>query len=163
MGQMYRASFSDIPISSSADTLITVLGIRLPNTTGQKVELRELIIGPSDDSPADANLYVRVNTSDGTGDGTFGTSIAAANVVKCDPDGTDCPCTVHIQASAEPTTYNTYPAFEVGLNTRGSFGFQFPKGMAPVASADETLGILVGQRGSGTAYRVSGSVCFEVL
>lgn len=156
MARKYSAVLSNLASGSSADTFKTLLSLKAGSTTGHRGRLISLEIGPADDSPQDLNGAIRINRADQTTDGTS----TAQTPAKLDPSAEASVMTGGVNHTAEPTTYETVPLWEVGFNTRGSFFKEWLEADAPRWGPDETLGLLIAPR-SNNQITVSATVVWE--
>ena len=158
----YSIPFDDIPTGAVADGYKTIAAIVVPNTAGARVRLTAVEVGPADDTPADRNLAVKIARvaaiTSGT-PGTAGTTIAAGSVPKKETRSRDSLCSGKLNYSAEPTTYETYPVFQLAVNDRGLFVKEFGDD-GPVFELDQLCGLLAAPR-AAAASRVSGTLEFE--
>lgn len=156
----YKVVASDVVSGAVADTFKTLMALIVANTAGHRLRLRSLSVGPSDDTPLDLPVAVRVNRTNNAAAGTVGSSQTTAQVAKTDPDSRDALSTVGLSYSAEPTTYEAYPQFQMDFNLRGGFIKEWSAEDAPRAKQNQTLGILVAPR-TAAAVRVTISAEFE--
>lgn len=125
---------------SSANTFKTMLAIICANTAGHRGELRWISIGGGGGAPQDYQARLRINRTSNAGAGTPGSSPTPA---KMDPNSLASILTAGDLYSAEPTTYETVPLYEVGFNSRGGHSFSWPVGRGIKFGINQTLGILV--------------------
>ena len=157
---IYSLTVEDVATDSAADTFKTLLALKAANTAGHRGRLLQLCVGPSDDTPADLNLAVRVNKTDNAGNGTGATSVASANIPKADPNQRDSIMTGYRGYATEPTTYDTEAPWKFDLNRRGGLIQNWDDREAPTWGPSETLGILLAPR-TAAAANVTITVVWE--
>jgi len=158
----YKATFQDWETSAVADDYETAISIIVADTAGHRVRLRSLQVGQSDDSPTDENYSVRITRADRTGDGTAGSTIAAANVPKVDPSSLDCIATVGLAYTVEPSTLDTEESWAIECNSRGGFIKEWEPDMAIIANQDTILCVQIAPR-AAAAIQLSGTIEFETF
>ena len=158
----FSLPFNDIPSGASADTFKTMATLIVADTAGHRIRVTSISVGPSDDAPADRNVAIHLkriaDRSAGTA-GTAGTSIAAASIPKKETASRDTIVTAGLNYSVEPTTYETYPVFEMEINDRGGFIKEFGDD-GPVFERDQMCSLLAAPR-AAAASRISGCIEFE--
>jgi len=160
---LYTVPFDDVRLSTSADAYKTLVALILAASSGYRIRLRELGIGPADDSPQDESIVVdiaRIASVSGGSAGTAATTIAVGSVAKRDLDMEESPASAKIDYSVEPTTYETYSLFTVGLNQRGTIVVPFDAFSAPMIREDQHLALRAACRDTVGPY-VSGYLAFE--
>jgi len=152
----YVVTCEDKATGAVADTYKTFVGVKAANTTGYRLRLRSLFVGPTVDSPVDRNVGVKVartnNAADGTG--TAQTPEPKSNQLRASV------MTAKVDYSAEPTTYDTPPLWAAGMNLRGAILKEWAPEDAPCVGPNETLGVLIAPR-SANAERLTVAVEYE--
>jgi hypothetical protein len=156
----YVLPFSDLATGASADTFKTLVALVLANTAGHRFRVRALSVGPSDDAPDDKNVAVRLARTDNTGAATGGSAVTAANIPKKDSLSRDTVATAVRGPTAEPTTYETEPVYQMDFNIRGGLLKEWSDIDAPIVNRNQTLGLLAAPR-AAAAVRLSGSIEIE--
>ena len=158
----FSLPFNDIATGAVADTFKTMAAIIVANTAGHRVRVTSLCCGPSDDAPGDRNIAIQLkriaSIAAGTA-GTAGTTLTSAQVPKKETASRDTIVTAKLDYSVAPTTYETYPVFEMEFNDRGGFIKEFGDD-GPVFEKDQLCGILASPR-TAAAVRISGNIEFE--
>lgn len=156
---IYSLTVEDVATGAVADTYTTLLALVAGSTTGHRGRLLQLIVGPSDNTPQDLNAGVRVSKTNQDTAGTPGSTVSAANIPK-HPNERVSTMTGARAYSVEPTTYETYPAFQADMNRRGGMMQAWTREEAPQWGPSETLGILFAPRTDAVA-RVSATIIWE--
>ena len=156
----YSLTIEDVATGADADTFTTMLALKAANTTGHRGKLRRLVVGPSDDTPADLNLSVQVNKTGNTANGTGTDNVASANLPKADPAQRNSIMTGYYSYDTEPTTYDTEAPWRMDFNRRGGLIENWTHEEAPSWGPDETLGILLAPR-TAAAARVTITLIWE--
>ena len=161
---VYTLPFSNVDTGATADTYKTIAAIIAGATAGHKARLRRLVITPADDSPADANVNVRINRIDDVSAGSAGTTtaVSAANMARPISDQRDGVITGGRNYTAEPTAYVTEPVWQASFNSRGGLTYEWGLDDAPVINNDQLLGLLASPTASA-ARTLSGSLTFEEI
>lgn len=139
-----------ITTSASANTFITLLGLKMANTTGHMARLRRMVVAGAGAAAQDLQVTVKLDRTGNTTDGTS-TSVNVATIMQADP----LSVASNVNAigktySAEPTTFNGDAGYGGSFNTRGTLVLEWARGEGPVWGKNETLCIL-GAPGSATA------------
>lgn len=152
---------NNVACGAVADTYTTLAALIAAATTGYKARLLRLNVGPSDDSPADANISVKVARIDDVSAGGAGTKtgVAAADMGRPFSDQRDGIITGGHTYTVEPTVYGD-PVFQMDFNVRGGFFHEWDLADAPIIDNDQLLGILVAPR-AASAATVSMTLEFE--
>lgn len=160
----YTLAFSNIDTGGTADAYKTIAALIASATAGYKARLRRLVVTPADDSPADANINVRINRIDDVSAGGAGTATAvtAANMGRPLSDQRDGVITGARNYTAEPTAYNTEPLWQASFNSRGGLTYEWGIDDAPVINNDQLLGLLASPTASA-ARTLSGCMTFEEI
>lgn len=159
----YAVNCDDVATGAVADTFKTLLAIIAADTAGYRARLLKLIVGPSDDTPQDLNVALRLNRVDDVSAGGAGTansnptprpidSLSRAAVITAGED--------YITGGAEPTTYGTVPIWQAEMNRRNTLIQEWVPDEAPVINRDQLLGLLAAPR-TAAAARLSVSFEFE--
>ena len=158
----WKLAFSDVASGAVADTFKTIAAMVCADSAENRVRLRSLNLGPTDDAPVDLNLGVRILRIADVSAGTSGTysSVSTSSIAKVNSFQTNSLASGRIDYSAEPTTYETEPLWEHSFNARGGFIKEWSREGGPVIEADQLLGVLVAPR-TASAIRVSGTLEFE--
>jgi hypothetical protein len=162
----YSTSWSDTASGAVKDTFATIACLTVDDTAGHRIRIRSVAIGPSDDTPGDLNLSVRLGRVADLSAGsapTGGTAVSKANMPKKDTDGPDSIVAGIIAPTGEPTTYETYPGWELGVNTHGTINKEWAPEDAPVIGRDQLVGVLVAPRSTDAPIKSSGTIEFEVF
>jgi len=159
----YSMTWDNIASGAVADTYRTVAALIVPDTAGNRFRLLSLAVGFSDDSPVDLHAGVMINRTDGTANGTAGSSITGANMPKKDPDSVDSIITGGLNYSGgEPTEYEDEEIWGIGLYGKSGFIKEWSELDAPIVTQDLVLGVLVCPR-TAAAVTTTGSMEFEVF
>lgn len=152
----------DVACGAVANTYTTLAAILTADTAGHKARLLRLNVGPSDDSPADANISVKVARIDDISGGGAGTktAVTAANLGRPQSDQLDGVVTAGHTYTVEPTAYGA-ALFQMDINIRGGFFHEWDLADAPTIGRDMLLGVLVAPR-AASAAKVSMTLEIEV-
>jgi len=146
-----------------ADTYVTLAALIAADTAGHRCRLRAICVGPSDDAPDDKNCSVQVIRIADVSAGTAGTktNVTAAAMPRPDSGQRDGVITGGLDYTVEPTTYETYPLWQMDFNIRSGFLKEWPDvDAAPQISRDQLLGFRFAPR-AAAAVTVSGTIEFE--
>jgi hypothetical protein len=157
---IYQFSFEDQATSSSVDTWKTMAGIIAGAAAGHRGRLLSLDVGFADNTPPDLNIAVRVCKTNQDTAGTATDTIAAGSVQKADPNQRDSVMSIGRLYSVEPTTYDNYKPWQMGVNCRGGLMKTWTLDEALSWGPNQTLGILMAPRAAGV-MQVTFSGTFE--
>lgn len=161
----YLHTFDDIASGDgTTPTWKTVAGIIVPDTANLRVRLDYLDVWPRD-APSNINCLVRLVRSldvSVDGAGTAGTTVAAANISKADPDAQDSIASVKENYSSEPGFASTEPLWLGVFNDGGGIIKRWFDSGRPMATRDMALYIQFTRVGAGT-MDVSGAFGFSVV
>ena len=160
----FKVEFDDISSGAVADTYKTIAAIRAADTAGYRCFVSGLIIGPSEDAPADLNYSARLMRVDDVSAGSAGTAGSSPTPEKVDSLSRAAVITAgldYITGGAEPSTYSTTGMFQLPLNRRNSFEGIWPTyDLSPmIVNRDQLAGLLVAPR-TAAAVAVSGVIEF---
>ena len=165
MGAYRSAVFNNISTGAVADTYKTMAAVLTGDTAGYEIRLRAVIIGVSLDAPADLQVSMKVNRIadiSAGGAGTPDSSIAAANLARPRSGSRDGVSTFGYDYSAEPTTYETNPHYQIDFNLRGGHTKEWGIEDGIIGGQDMLVGILMAPRTANAAV-ISGTVIWEEL
>ena len=156
----FTVNFDDVATSATINTFRTMVALIAADTLGFRCRLRKLMLGPSDDAPADLNLAVQLKRVDDVSAGGAGT--AASNPVAVPHDSLSRAAVITTgedYVGVEPTTYGL-PLAQFELNRRNTIIVEWDADTAPVIGRDQLLGLLAAPR-TAAAANLSGSLTFE--
>ena len=137
----YSLQVAALATSASANAFITMLGLKLANTSGHRARLRKLVVGGGSVAPQDLQVGVRVRRTDNTGDGTS-TAVNVNTIASADANQIASRVSaIGKTYTAEPTAYENGVLAGGSLNTRGTLVLEFSADEAPVWGPNKTLGI----------------------
>ncbi len=157
---IYSLTVEDVATGVAADTFTTLLALKAAETSGHRGRLLKLCVGPSDNTPADINLSVKVNKTNNTANGAGSSNVASAAIPKTDPAQRNSIMTGYYGYSGEPTTYDTQAPWNMDFNRRGGLIENWDEREAPSWGPNETLGILLAPR-TAAAARVTITLIWE--
>lgn len=147
---LYSVYIPGITTGSSANTFITVAGLKMANTVGHRCWLTRLVIGGAGAAVQDVQVSVKIDRTGNTTDGTS-TSVNVNTIVKADAN--DIASRVNAigkNYSVEPTTYDGTAGFGGSFNSRGTLVLEWAPRLGPLWGINQTLGILAAP-GAATA------------
>lgn len=158
----YTIPFENISTGAVADTFKTLVSLIMP-TAG--ATCRAAIVGirlaGGDAAPTDLTLVARFRrVLTGSGKGTAGTTITAANIPKKDNLSQDAPFTAGTNYSAEPT-YEAKTLWEMAFNSRTGVMEAFGRENEIIGNYDQVIGLEVAPR-TASARVLSGSIDVEL-
>lgn len=157
-------AFSDLPTGATGDAYASLAALIAPDTLGARARILAIAVGPSDGTPSDVNLSVRLERVDnrsatGASDGTAGSTTSASAMARADSAARDGLITGGTGYTAEPTAFG--PAlFEAGLNSRGTLLRTWAPEEAPILDRNQIMALRAAVR-SGGAVNLSGCIEFE--
>lgn len=160
----YSLIFNDLPTGVVADVFTTLASLIVADTTGHRLRVRSLSIGPADDTPPDVNVAVQLARIADVSAGTAGTktAVTTGNMAKKDPSNVDSIVSGGRAYSVEPTTYETEPLYQEDINAHGGFIKEWGVDDAPVAGQDMLIAVIAAPR-TAAAVRLSGTIEFETF
>lgn len=161
MGRFFTVPFDDVATGTSDNTYKTMGAVLVPNTAGKRCCIREIGVGPADDTPLDYSVGVRLQRFSDQSTGTK-TAITAANLGHLEADAVDGSCTGAHTYTVEPTTMDTSPIWQSGMNARGSLikTWSGPADACPIAGQADGMALRICPRGTN-ASKHSGWITFE--
>lgn len=157
---LFTVKVTGISTGASAGSYITILGLKLANTTGHRARLRRLVIGGGGGAAQDIQVDVKFDRTDNTGDGTS-TSVATTTILAHDQLGVASNiAAIGKNYSAEPTTYAGDAGAGGSFNSRGTLVLEWASGQGPGWGLNQTLGLLA-TPGANTATTLSVDLTWE--
>ncbi len=158
----FTVNFDNVATSATGDLFKTMAALIAADTLGFRCRLRKLMIGPSDDAPADLNVAVQIKRVDDVSAGNAGTADSNPTAVPHDSLSRAAVITTgvgYLVGGTEPTTYGL-PLAQFELNRRATAIVEWDADTAPVIGRDQLLGVLAAPPTAAAAL-LSGSLTFE--
>lgn len=158
----YTIPFENLSTGAVADTFKTMAALIMPTAGGTaRAAITGIRVACGDATPTDLTLVCRIRrVLSGSGKGTAGASITAANMPKKDNLSQDAPFTAGTNYTVEPT-YDAKTLWEFTMNTRSGCIEQLPPNLEIIGNYDQVLGLEIAPR-SAAARVVSGSLDIEL-
>jgi len=137
--------------------------IQTDNAAGSRIRLREIDIGPSDDTPVDVNVALQLKRIKDVSVGGAGTATTVAKTeshVHRDDQSQDAPAVGKHSYTSEPTVYETEVIWQAEINAHGGVQKYWDEDEAPEIGMDALLGLLAAPR-TAAAVRLSGTLTYE--
>jgi hypothetical protein len=156
----YKLKVDGLVTGASANTYITILGLKLPNTTGYRARLRRLVIGGGGVAPQDLQVSLRIRRTGNTADGT--STAVNVNTIGDSRGGSVASRVSAIgkNYSAEPTTFENGALGGGPINTRATLALNWSADDAPVWGPNQTL-CLEAAPGSASAATLEAALEWE--
>jgi len=158
----YSVNFDDVPTGAVADTFNTLAALVAADTAGYRCRLLKLVVGPSDDAPADLNVGLQLKRVDDVSGGGAGTGNSNPTPVPLDSLSRAAVITAgedYVTGGVEPTVYGN-PLWQAEMNRRNTIIQEWAPEDAPVINRDQLFGLLAAPR-TAAAARLSGCLEFE--
>jgi hypothetical protein len=168
---IYTLPFDDIACGATQNLYQTIAALKVDNTSGHRIRIRGLYVGPADDTPDDKDVGLQLARVDlsasGATAGVAASSITAANMPKPDLGAKTAPAIGYVDfisptGAAEPETYEADPIFQRGFNIRQGLVREW--GLEDedliVVPQNYLIGLLIAPR-VATAFSFSGELTFE--
>lgn len=135
----YSLTLNSLLTGTTANTLITIAGLKFANTAGHRGWLRRMVIGGSGVAAQDLQCVVRIDRTGNTTDGTA-TSVLSS-IMQADANSIASRVTAAgSQYTVEPTTYAGLLGFGGFFNTRSTLVLEWGPGEL-LWGSNQTLGI----------------------
>jgi hypothetical protein len=145
---------------ATANTFITLLGLKMANTVGHRCRLRSLIVGGAGGASQDLMVSLKIGVTDNTGDGTS-TAVNVNTIGKHDANAIASNVNaIGKNYSAEPTTVGTGLMGGISVNTRGTVVKEWGPLEAIKWGPNQSL-VILGAPGASTAATLDISLEWE--
>ena len=156
----YKLNCAGVVTGATANTFITLLGLKLANTAGHRARLRRLIVGGGGGAAQDVQVSLRLRRTSNAGDGTA-TAVNVNTIGQADAGSVASRiAAVGKNYSAEPTAYETATLGLAAMNSRATLAIEWGPDDAPVWGPNQTLG-LEGAPGTATAVTLEVTAEWE--
>ena len=146
----YKLKVEGIATGAVANTFITLLGLKLPDTAGYRARLRRLVVGGGGGAPQDLQVSLRLRRADNTTDGTL-TAVGVNTIGDARGDSVASRISaIGKNYTVEPTTFENGTLGLGVMNTRATLVMEFGPDEAPEWGPNQTLAV-EGAPGSATA------------
>jgi len=160
----YKVTFDDFE-SGVSDAYKTAVAVIANDDDQARFRITSVTVGPSDNTPPDANLSVVLHRIADVSGGTAGTAaatIASGAIQRANVNSQDPLASAKTEYSAEPTVYESEVLYIMDFNAHAGLPREFDRRNAPVINRDQHIAIRVASR-TGTAIRCSGTIEFEPI
>lgn len=153
----FNLKVNGLVTSATANTKLTLLALKFPNTLGMRGRLRRLVLAGGGGAPQDMQLSAEVRRSGNTTDGTS-TVVATSTIGKADPlsKASDVSA-IGSNFTAEPTTIEGATIAGGSFNARGQLILEWYNDEGPIWGINQTLLVQVAP-GSATATTLEADV-----
>jgi hypothetical protein len=154
----YKLNVAGITTGAAANTFITLLGLKLADTTGHRARLRKLVVGGGGGAAQDIQVSLRLRRTDNTTDGTS-TAVNVNTIGQADPNSVASRiAAIGKNYSAEPTAFETATLGLAAINSRATLVQEWGPDEAPVWGQNQTLAL---EGAPGTAAAVTLEITAE--
>ncbi len=159
----FTLPFEDIATGAVADVFKTLAALEIPDSLGNRIRVRSLIVGFAKDTPDDQPIAIVMSRIADRSAGTAGssTAVTTANIPKKDPDSIDSLVAGERNYTVEPTTFETENIFADEINDRGGIIKEWDEEGAPKFTRDQLCAVRAAPR-RALAASVTGTIEFEL-
>lgn len=156
----YKVNVDGIATGAAANTFLSLLGLKLADTTGHRARLRKLIVGGGGGAAQDIQVSLRLRRTDNATDGTS-TAVNVNTIGQADPASrASIVAAIGKNYATEPTVFETGTLGLAALNSRATIVQEWGPDEAPAWEPNQTL-VLEGAPGTAVAVNLEVTAEWE--